>query len=79
MAFKHKGFWQCMDTMRDKNFANLVKRKKLHGKFKNFYNKKNSCHWCNRFKGSWLCSWLLKLGSKVYGTGNNPNKNKNLF
>ena len=46
---------------------------------KNFYNKKNSCHWCNRFKGSWLCSWLLKLGSKVYGTGNNPNKNKNLF
>jgi len=31
------------------------------------------------FKGSWLCSWLLKLGSKVYGTGFSPNKNRNLF
>jgi CDP-glucose 4,6-dehydratase len=31
------------------------------------------------FKGAWLCSWLLKLGSKVYGIGFTPNKNKNLF
>jgi len=31
------------------------------------------------FKGAWLCSWLLKLGAKVYGTGYTPNKNKNLF
>ena len=31
------------------------------------------------FKGAWLCSWLLKLGSKVYGVGYNPNQNKNLF
>ena len=31
------------------------------------------------FKGSWLCSWLIKLGAKVYGTGFNPNQNKNLF
>ena len=31
------------------------------------------------FKGAWLCSWLLKFGSKVYGIGNNPNQNKNLF
>lgn len=29
MAFKHKGFWQCMDTMRDKNIlVNLWKSKK---------------------------------------------------
>ncbi len=29
MAFKHKGFWQCMDTMRDKNvLVNLWKSKK---------------------------------------------------
>ena len=29
MAFKHKGFWQCMDTMRDKNLLNnLWKSKK---------------------------------------------------
>lgn len=29
MAFRHKGFWQCMDTMRDKNVLNnLWKSKK---------------------------------------------------
>ena len=22
MAFKHDGFWQCMDTLRDKNYLN---------------------------------------------------------
>ncbi len=28
-AFKHKGFWQCMDTMRDKKYLNsLLKNKK---------------------------------------------------
>ena len=28
-AFKHQGFWQCMDTLRDKNFLNnLLKRRK---------------------------------------------------
>ena len=31
------------------------------------------------FKGAWLCSWLLLLKSKVYGTGFNPNKNNNFF
>ena len=24
MAFKHTGFWQCMDTMRDKQFLNKL-------------------------------------------------------
>ena len=29
MAFKHTGFWHCMDTMRDKNLLNsLIKNKK---------------------------------------------------
>ena len=29
MAFKHYGFWQCMDTMRDKKILNkLLKEKK---------------------------------------------------
>ena len=33
LAFKHKRFWQCMDTMRDKNILlALLKKKKLHGK-----------------------------------------------
>ena len=31
------------------------------------------------FKGAWLCTWLLKLGAKVYGVGFNPNQNKNFF
>ena len=45
-----------------------------------FYNKKRILvTGATGFKGAWLCSWLLKLGSIVYGTGHNPNKNKNLF
>ena len=22
MSYKHEGFWQCMDTLRDKNYLN---------------------------------------------------------
>ncbi len=30
LAFKHKGFWQCMDTLREKNYINnLFKNNKL--------------------------------------------------
>lgn len=54
----------------------MVIRKKLI----NFYRgKKVLVTGATGFKGSWLCSWLLLLGAKVYATGNNPNKNKNLF
>jgi len=29
VAYKHYGFWQCMDTLRDKNLLNkLIKNKK---------------------------------------------------
>ena len=29
MGFKHNGFWQCMDTLRDKNLLNnLIKKRK---------------------------------------------------
>ena len=28
VAFKHKDFWQCMDTMRDKNILMNMLRKK---------------------------------------------------
>ena len=29
-GYKHRGFWQCMDTMRDKtNLENLVKKSKV--------------------------------------------------
>ena len=30
IAFKHKGFWQCMDTKRDKDYLEkILKRKKI--------------------------------------------------
>ena len=47
---------------------------------KSFYkNKKVLVTGATGFKGAWLCSWLLKLGAKVSGTGYSPNQNKNLF
>ena len=49
-------------------------------KIKSFYkNKKVLITGVTGFKGAWLASWLLNLGAKVYGTGHNPNQNKNLF
>ena len=49
-------------------------------KIKSFYrNKKVLVTGATGFKGSWLCAWLLNLGSKVYATGYNPNKNNILF
>ena len=47
---------------------------------RSFYkNKKVLVTGATGFKGSWLCAWLINLGAKVYATGYNPNKNKNLF
>ena len=47
---------------------------------KSFYkNKKILVTGATGFKGSWLCSWLLKLGAKVYGIGFKSNQKKNLF
>lgn len=49
-------------------------------KLKKFYkNKKILVTGATGFKGSWLCAWLLNLGSKVYATGYNPNQNNILF
>jgi len=28
LAFRHKGFWQCMDTLRDKNYLNKLWKSK---------------------------------------------------
>ena len=30
MAFKHEGFWQCMDNLKEKNHLNELYNKKLH-------------------------------------------------
>ena len=49
-------------------------------KLNKFYkNKKILVTGATGFKGAWLSQWLLKLGSKVYGIGYNPNQNKNFF
>ena len=49
-------------------------------KLSKFYkNKKILVTGATGFKGAWLTSWLLELGSNVIGTGYNPNENKNLF
>ena len=49
-------------------------------KLNSFYkNKKVLVTGATGFKGSWLCSWLLQMGAKVYGSGYSPNQNKNLF
>lgn len=57
--------------------------KKLNKKkdsISNFYkNKKILVTGASGFKGAWLCFWLHLMGSKVYGIGYSPNKNKNLF
>ena len=46
----------------------------------NFYkNKKVLITGVTGFKGSWLASWLLILGAKVYGIGYQPNQKKKLF
>tara|TARA_B100001540_G_scaffold305189_1_gene315811 strand:- start:2070 stop:3155 length:1086 start_codon:yes stop_codon:yes gene_type:complete len=51
-----------------------------YSSLKKFYkNKKILITGATGFKGSWLAFWLYKIGAKVFTTGNNPNKNKNLF
>ncbi len=49
-------------------------------KILNFYrNKKVVVTGATGFKGAWLSLWLKILGSKVYGIGFSPNKNKKLY
>lgn len=53
---------------------------KKYNILKKFYkNKKILITGATGFKGAWLSFWLYKMGAKVSTTGNNPNKNKNLF
>ena len=45
MAFRHHGFWQCMDTQRDKDLlVKLIKEKKLLG-CKKFLNYESFDNW----------------------------------
>ena len=45
MAFKHRGFWQCMDTLRDKEILEKKIRNKEHFGQKNFNNWRNRFYW----------------------------------
>ena len=71
-----------MDTLRDKELLNkIIKSGKFLEKYlmknlKIFIKKKILITGVTGFKGAWLSQWLLKLGSKVYGTGYNPTKIK---
>jgi CDP-glucose 4,6-dehydratase len=57
-----------------------MNKKKNTKVINNFYkNKKILVTGASGFKGAWLCFWLHLMGSKVYGIGYSPNKNKNLF
>ena len=41
IAFRHKGFWQCMDTLRDKKILKKKLNKKILNKKKNFNFRRN--------------------------------------
>ena len=83
-AFIHDGFWQPMDTLREKNelesYGLLVR---LHGKFGNeyFFWKDKSVFLTGHtgFKGGWLAHWLVMLGAKVHGFSLNPNQGPSFY
>ena len=66
-AFKHHGFWQCVDTIRDKELLEeAIKKKKLDER-KNFDNRRNRLYWfsyCKKFtKKKLSCS--LPIEKKI--------------
>ena len=71
-AFKHKGFWKSLDTLKDKNDFNEMFKKKYSmdklKKLQNFWKNKNvfiTGH--TEFKGTWFIIFLNLLGANVYG------------
>ena len=54
VAFKHHGFWQCMDTLRDYNLPN--KMNTINAPWKN----KNLITGCNGFLGYEIYKFLSK-------------------
>ena len=81
-AYKHEGFWACMDTLRDKE--ELEKKnnweKIILMKFKEtFSNKKILITGNTGFKGCWLTLWFLSLGGNVVGISNGLPSKPSLF
>ena len=66
VGYKHKGFWQCMDTLKEKEYLASLIKEPHHGKTKKFFSKKKifiTGH--TGFKGSWLTETLINFGSLV--------------
>ena len=88
MAYRHHGFWKCMDAMRDKlelgifmekqsgKMENLVTLEKLSGYFN---NKKVFITGHTGFKGSWLMCWLHLLGARIKGYALPPEYENNIY
>ena len=76
MTYRHKEFWKCMDTLKDKNelqahmgiWSPPWKIYCDEYMFGNIFKDKNVLVTGNTgFKGSWLSQWLLKLEANVIG------------
>ena len=81
-AFFHRGFWQPMDTIRDKAETRRTLGQR-EGTVEDVVNP-----WLGRrvfltghtgFKGSWLSLWLARRGAKVRGYALDPATDPNLF
>jgi hypothetical protein len=84
-VYKHQGFWQPMDTLRDKNqleelwdadkapVENLV----INPSF--WKDKRVFVTGHTGFKGGWICLWLKHLGAEVIGYSLEPATVPSLF
>ena len=90
MAFEHHGFWQPMDTLRDKNqlesCGNPARRHGSCGRDASARSRSGVLarqarpgHRPHRFQGGWLALWLQRLGARVTGVALPPETEPNLF
>ena len=72
-AYKHSGFWQCVDTIRDKEILEIAIKKKIYKWKKNFSCRWYGIHWLSCFKKYISKKYLLYSLSK-----NKPTKEKKI-
>ena len=88
-SFYHSGFWQCMDTKREKdklealwgtgNAPWKVWEQKMNFDLSFYKDKKVFVTGHTGFKGSWLCKILANAGADVTGYSLNPSTTPSLF
>ncbi len=75
-VYTHKGFWQAMDTLRDKNQLEehvAARRRQMEGLGLSFWaGKRVLLTGHTGFKGSWMSLWLLRLGVRLTGYALEP-------